>query len=135
MFFFFRYQKKKKNEKRKFGTPYLFSQSPPLSRDALEKDFGGKSAKNHRRYRLCKNSELYSLSSEFLLVQGEKLTNLLAHSGGFRGGRKGRAPRAPKFFRFHAVFGKMWQNCMLAPPPGELAPPGEILDPPLAQLW
>ena len=29
---------------------------------------------------------------------------------------------APKFFRFHAVFGKIWQNHMLAPPPGELAP-------------
>ena len=38
-------------------------------------------------------------------------------SGGFRGGAQGtRAPRAPKFFRFHAVFGKIWQNCMLAPP-------------------
>ena len=46
-------------------------------------------------------------------------------SGGFRGGG---------FFRFHAVFGKIWQNGMLAPPPppGELAPlPGEIMDPPL----
>ena len=31
-------------------------------------------------------------------------------------------PWAPKFFRFHAVFGKIWQNRMLAPP-GELAPP------------
>ena len=30
----------------------------------------------------------------------------------------------PKFFRFHAVFGKILQNLMLAPPPpGELAPP------------
>ena len=28
-----------------------------------------------------------------------------------------------KFFQFHAVFGKFWQNRMLAPPPGELAPP------------
>ena len=27
-----------------------------------------------------------------------------------------------KFFQFHAVFGKFWQNRMLAPP-GELAPP------------
>ena len=31
-------------------------------------------------------------------------------------------PRGPKFFQFHAVFGKIWQNRMLAPP-GELAPP------------
>ena len=28
-----------------------------------------------------------------------------------------------KFFQFHAVFGKIWQNRMLAPPLGELAPP------------
>ena len=39
-------------------------------------------------------------------------------SGGFRGGRP-PPPRAPKFFRFHAVFGKIWQNRMLAPPPGK----------------
>ena len=32
--------------------------------------------------------------------------------------------------RFHAVFEKNWQNCMLTPP-GELAPPGKILDLPL----
>ena len=36
-------------------------------------------------------------------------------------GREGRPP-GPKFFQFHAVFGKIWQNHMLAPP-GELAPP------------
>ena len=34
-----------------------------------------------------------------------------------------RPPRGSKFFQFHAVFGKIWQNRMLAPPPGELAPP------------
>ena len=32
-------------------------------------------------------------------------------------------PRGSKFFQFHAVFGKFWRNRMLAPPPGELAPP------------
>ena len=42
-----------------------------------------------------------------------------------------------QFFQFHAVFGKIWQNCMLAlppPPPRGLA----ILDPPLrrsASVW
>ena len=55
------------------------------------------------------------------------------------GGAQGvRAPWVSKFFRFHAVFGKIWQNRMLAPPPppGELAPPpGEILDPPLDDLF
>ena len=46
-------------------------------------------------------------------------------SGGSKGGRGGRAPPpwGSKFFQFHAVFGKIWQNRMLAPPPGELAPP------------
>ena len=33
-----------------------------------------------------------------------------------------RPPRGPEFFQFHAVFGKFWQNRMLAPP-GELASP------------
>ena len=41
-------------------------------------------------------------------------------------------PRGSKFFRFHAVFGKFWQNRMLAPPLGSWRPLlGEILDPPL----
>ena len=39
--------------------------------------------------------------------------------------------RGSKFFQFHAVFGEIWQNCLLSPP-GGLAPHlGEILDPPL----
>ena len=32
------------------------------------------------------------------------------------------SPRGSKFFQFHAVFGKFWQNCMLAPPWGVGAP-------------
>ena len=36
-------------------------------------------------------------------------------SGGSKGGARG-TPRS-KFFQFHAVFGKIWQNRMLAPPP------------------
>ena len=41
-------------------------------------------------------------------------------------------PWESKFFKFHAVFGKIWQNCMLAPPPESWRPLlGEILDPPL----
>ena len=42
-----------------------------------------------------------------------------------RGVQGKRTPWGSKFFKFHAVFGKIWQNCMLAP---HLA---EILDPPL----
>ena len=43
-------------------------------------------------------------------------------SGGSKGGARDTPSRGPKFFQFHAVFGKIWQNRMLAPP-GELAPP------------
>ena len=44
-------------------------------------------------------------------------------SGGSKGGHRGRVPPwGPKFFQFHAVFGKFWQNRMLATPV-ELAPP------------
>ena len=55
-------------------------------------------------------------------------------SGGSKGGARGtRAPSwGPKFFQFHAVFGKIWQNRMLAPPLGSWRPLlREILDPPL----
>ena len=31
-------------------------------------------------------------------------------------GHEGRTPWGSKFFQFHAVFGKIWHNCMLAPP-------------------
>ena len=42
-------------------------------------------------------------------------------SGGSKGGARD-APPGPKFFQFHEVLGKIWQNRMLEPP-GELAPP------------
>ena len=47
------------------------------------------------------------------------------------GGREGRTPPpwASKFFRFHAVFGKIWR--VQAPPGGFTPPLGKILDPPL----
>ena len=32
------------------------------------------------------------------------------------------APPRSIFFQFHVVFGKIWQNRMLAPPSGEFAP-------------
>ena len=52
----------------------------------------------------------------------------LLYSGGFRGG----APYSPKCSQFHAVFRKIWQNHILVPPPGGLAPLlWGILDPPL----
>ena len=53
------------------------------------------------------------------------------------GGPEGHAlPSGSKFFQFHAVFWKICQNRMLAPPFGELVPPlGEIPDPPLFMLF
>ena len=41
-----------------------------------------------------------------------------------------RAPGS-KFFQFHAVFGKIWQNRILAPPGSWRPFHREILDPPL----
>ena len=41
-------------------------------------------------------------------------------SGGYRGGR---SPYSPKFSQFHAVFRKIWQNHMLAPPLEGWRPP------------
>ena len=41
-------------------------------------------------------------------------------SGGSKGGREGRTPPPPsasKFFQFHAVFGRIRQNCVFTPPP------------------
>ena len=47
-------------------------------------------------------------------------------------GREGPPFRWSKFFKFYAVFGKIWQNRMLAPPLETWRPHlGEILDPPL----
>ena len=60
-----------------------------------------------------------------------KTTDYLSHlvNGGSKGvGRRDvppPPPRAPKFFRFYAVFGKIWQNRMLAPPWGVGAPLGK----------
>ena len=45
------------------------------------------------------------------------------------GVRDARPPWASKFFRFHAVFGKIWR--VHAPPGGFTPPLGKILDPPL----
>ena len=64
---------------------------------------------------------------------------LVMFSGGFRGGTR-RPPYGPKFSQFHAVFRKMWQNHMLAPPLEGWHPLlREILDPPLmfidVYLW
>ena len=37
--------------------------------------------------------------------------------GGSKGGARDACPSSgSKFFQFHVVFGKIWQNCMLAPP-------------------
>ena len=49
---------------------------------------------------------------------------LVSGIGGSRGGvRDARPPWASKFFRFHAVFGKIWR--VHAPPGGFTPPPRE----------
>ena len=46
-------------------------------------------------------------------------------SDGSKGGREGcRPPPVSKFFQFHAVFGRIRQNCVFRPPPlGGFTPP------------
>ena len=39
---------------------------------------------------------------------------MLVSIGGFNGGMRDACPPPSKFFQFHTVFGKFWQNCMLA---------------------
>ena len=58
-------------------------------------------------------------------------------SGGSKEGARDACPPPPgsKFFQFHAFFGKIWKNHMLAPSPESWRPLlGEILDPPLIKL-
>ena len=45
-------------------------------------------------------------------------------------------PSGFKLFQFHAIFGKLWQNCMLPPPYQHRRRPHlwEILDPPLKSI-
>ena len=39
------------------------------------------------------------------------------------GARDVHLPWGSRFLQFHAVFGKIWQNCMLVPPGELVAPP------------
>ena len=39
------------------------------------------------------------------------------------GGTRDMYPQASKFFQFYAVFGKIWQNCVLVPPIGRVSAP------------
>ena len=81
----------------------------------------------------CGLNKITSVIFNILIINSSKAVADL------KGGREGRAalpPRGPKFFQFHAVFGKIWQNHMLAPPPrGSWRPLlGKILDPPLKSV-
>ena len=66
---------------------------------------------------------LFALCVVSVLVHNWSLADL----GG--GVRDARPPWASKFFRFHAVFGKIWR--VHAPLEGSRPPLGKILDPPL----
>ena len=61
----------------------------------------------------------------YLLIDPPCLVSVSVNvtSGGFRGAHPARAPPyGPKFSLFHAVFWKIWQNHILAPPPRVGAP-------------
>ena len=50
------------------------------------------------------------------------MTSETVSSGGSKGASRDASPPWSKFFQFHAVFGQIWQNHMLAPP-GSWSPP------------
>ena len=56
------------------------------------------------------------------------------YSDGSKGGSRDAPPWGSKFFQFHAIFEKIWQNRMLVPPRSWRPLLGEILDPPLWKL-
>ena len=59
--------------------------------------------------------EVHSAQCEIHGAQHDAVADL-------RGAQGTCTPPRFKFFQFHAVFGKIWQNRMLVPP-GELVPP------------
>ena len=75
-----------------------------------------------------KLADLDTLSSSGLeyTPENEKLADLSNYFAvaDLGGGEGHTLPRALKFFPFHTVFGKIWQNCMLALPWGIGAPWG-----------
>ena len=74
------------------------------------------------------HSGYFSFSFNSFLNFGQIIVDTNTSTGGFRGARGARAPLwASKFFRFHAVFRKFWQNCVFTPPPsrGFTPPPRE----------
>ena len=67
-----------------------------------------------------KTSAYYNVAVWFVVGIGVSVCAVADLRGG---ARDAGPPPGSKFFQFHAVFGKLWQNRMLAPSPGELAPP------------
>ena len=67
---------------------------------------------------------MHAVNIKYLSIASD-INKLLPINGGSKGWREGCAPPlvGSKFFQFHAVFGEIWQNRMLAAPPGGLAPP------------
>ena len=71
---------------------------------------------------MLQNALLFDIHLKIILLVPFKVQNVeksVGSSGGSKGAGKGRVPPwGTKFFQFHAVFGKFWQNRMLAPLPG-----------------
>ena len=73
----------------------------------------------------CPKLRLRAVINNILVGSGGSPGSVNVSSGGSKGGGARDAPpppQGPKFFQFHAVFGKIWQNRMLAPPRGIGAP-------------
>ena len=65
---------------------------------------------------------LFTAAKSKFVINTRTLLRAGISIGGSRGGREGRTPPpwASKFFRFHAVFGKIWR---VHAPPGGFTPP------------
>ena len=90
----------------------------------VRRAFAEKKFKNSKKYSHIISHITYPLHHH---GRSEKWLNALADLGGAWGTHA--PPWASKFFRFHAVFGKIWR--VHAPLEGSRPPLGKILDPPL----
>ena len=59
------------------------------------------------------SGSMFFICRGYIFCGSKGLTGLIGWS---KGGARD-APRTSKFFQFHAVFGEIWPNCVLAPPP------------------
>ena len=66
--------------------------------------------------------ELFKFCTKHVKMKNIEPHSSLVYQWRIQGGERDTRPRS-KFCQFYAVFGKIWQNCMLVPPEGWRPPP------------